>query len=176
MAKRTNWILVVGGGVLVGLVVLCIVVGSFIYWDRLSRSRTAIAPGEDVYDSSGEMIYFTGFNDRGERIPFTQGPPWLYRHGGGCAACHGTDGRGGVPVMMLDEVPPDIRYQHLLEEEHAEEGHDEEGHPPYTDALIRRAIVEGLDPAGELLDPSMPRWQMDEVDLGDLLDFLKTLE
>jgi cytochrome c oxidase subunit 2 len=174
MTRRTNWLLVIGGGILVGVVILGIVVGLFLYRDRLSRSRSAIAPAGDVYGSNGEMIYFTGFDDREERIPFTEGPRWLYMHGGGCAACHGADGRGGMPVMMLGEVPPDIRYTHLIAEEHSE-GHGEE-HPPYTDALIKRAIVEGLDPAGNPLGPSMPRWQMDEGDLEDVLNFLKTLD
>jgi len=48
-------------------------------------------------------------------------------------------------------------------------------HPPYTDALIMRAITQGLDPAGEPLDWTMPRWQMSEADLTDLLAYLKTL-
>jgi hypothetical protein len=124
MTRRTNWALVIGGGILVGVIVLGIVVGLFLYWDRLFRSRSAIAPAGNVYGSNGEMIYFTGLNDRGGRIPFTDGPRWLYMHGGGCAACHGADGRGGVAVMMLTEVPPDIRYAHLIEEERGEEGQD----------------------------------------------------
>jgi cytochrome c oxidase subunit 2 len=75
--------------------------------------------------------------------------------------------------MMLTEIPPDIRYHHLIEEEEHGEG---EEHPPYTDELIKRAITEGLDPAGEPLDLTMPRWQMSERDLDDLLGFLKTLD
>jgi hypothetical protein len=74
--------------------------------------------------------------------------------------------------MMGTEIPGDIRYHHLTEEEH-EEG---EEHPPYTDELIKRAITEGLNPAGEPLDRTMPRWQMSEKDLDDLLEFLKTLD
>lgn len=42
--------------------------------------------------------------------------------------------------------------------------------------LIKRAITEGLNPAGEPLDRTMPRWQMSEEDLDDLLEFLKTLD
>jgi hypothetical protein len=38
----------------------------------------------------------------------------------------------------------------------------------------KRAITEGVDPAGEPLDLTMPRWQMSERDLDDLLEFLKT--
>jgi hypothetical protein len=71
---------------------------------------------------------------------------------------------------MGTEIPGDIRYHHLIEEEHEEE------HPPYTDELIKRAITEGLNPAGEPLDRTMPRWRMSEEDLDDLVEFLKTLD
>ncbi len=54
--------------------------------------------------------------------------------------------------------------------------HDGEEHPPYTDATIKQAITDGLNPAGDPLDHTMPRWQMSERDLDDLLEFLKTLE
>ncbi len=74
--------------------------------------------------------------------------------------------------MMGTETPPDIRYHHLIEEEH-EEG---EEHPPYTDETIKRAITQGLNPAGEPLDYTMPRFRMTEEQLNDLLEFLKTLD
>ena len=32
------------------------------------------APAKAEYSSNGEMIFMTGINDRGERIPFTAGP------------------------------------------------------------------------------------------------------
>jgi len=172
MERGVNWVLVVIGGIVAGLLVLGLIIGFF----ALSGHLAPTAPTPESrgrYDSNGETIYFTGFNDQGERIPFTGGPPWLYRHGGGCAACHGSDGRGGQPVMMLTEVPPDIRYEHLIEEEEHGEG---EEHPPHTEELIKRAIVEGVDPAGDPLDPSMPRWIMGEADLGDLVEFLKSLD
>ena len=101
---------------------------------------------------------------------------WLSMHGADCVSCHGEDGRGGVPVMMGTEIPPDIRYHVLTEEEHGEHGGEGEEHPPYTDATIKRAITDGLNPAGESLDYTMPRYRMSEGDLDDLLEFLKTLE
>jgi len=173
MNRSTGWILVIAGAVLVGIVLACLAGGLLFPWKR-AAGPAAMAPEPlQGYASNGETIYFTGFNDRGERISFTGGPHWLYRHGGGCAACHGPDGRGEAPVMMGTEIPSDIRYHHLIEEEEHGEG---EEHPPYTDELIKRAITEGLDPAGEPLDLTMPRWQMSERDLDDLLEFLKTLE
>ena len=123
------------------------------------------------FESNGELIYYTGFNESGERIETEYGPHWLYVHGGSCVDCHRTDGRGGYPVMMGYTIPPDIRYETLTSDEHEEE----EGHPPYTDETIKRAIREGIDSAGEPLDLTMPRWNMTDKDVNDVVEYLKTL-
>jgi mono/diheme cytochrome c family protein len=123
------------------------------------------------FESNGEMIYYTGINESGERIETEYGPHWLYTHGGSCVDCHGTDGRGGYPIMMGSEISPDIRYESLVSENHTEE----EEHPPYTDEAIKRAIREGIDPAGEPLDLTMPRWKMTDKDVNDVVEYLKTL-
>jgi cytochrome c oxidase subunit 2 len=170
MSWRLGWAVTIVAAVVVGLLlVACAAVVSGVYLVSRTGGGTA-AEGGVV--SNGQQIYFTGVNDRGERIPFDGGPMWLYMRGGSCSGCHGADGRGGAAVMMGSEIPGDIRYEHLVEEEH-EEG---EGHPPYTDDLIKRAITLGLDPAGEPLDLTMPRWRMSERDLDDLIEFLKTLD
>src|SRR5258706_264244 len=46
---------------------------------------------------------------------------------------------------------------------------------PYTDALLARAITQGLDSSGQQLDASMPRWVLSESELQDLLKYLKRL-
>ena len=73
--------------------------------------------------------------------------------------------------MMGFEVPSDIRYESLIAEDHSEE----EEHPPYTDETIKRAIREGIDPAGKPLDLTMPRWKMKDKDVGDVVEYLKKL-
>jgi len=158
--------------VLVGLGLVCcvaLILGGYL----ATRPGTVTGPPQE-YVSNGQLIYFTGRNERGERIPFDGGPMWLYMRGGSCATCHGADGRGGAPIMMGTDIPGDIRYHHLIEEEHEEEG--EEEHPPYTDELIKRAVTLGLNPAGEPLDQTMPRWRMSDGDLDDLIEFLRTLD
>jgi mono/diheme cytochrome c family protein len=117
------------------------------------------------FKSNGETIYHTGFNETGKRIPTSYGPQWIYMHGGGCVNCHGVDGKGGVPVMMGYTVPADITYASLTTEEN----------PPFTDEAIRAAIRNGLEPSGESLSPTMPRWQMSDKDLNDTLEYIKTL-
>lgn len=130
--------------------------------------------GKSRYGSNGERIYYTGASQRTGQIPLSGGPMWIGMRGGGCVACHGVQGRGGVPVMMGGAIPSDIRHEALTAAEHRE-GEGGREHLPYTDALIKRAVTEGLDPAGRPLDWTMPRWRMTPEDLEDLLAFLKTL-
>lgn len=133
------------------------------------------APGiEKSYSSLGEQIYFTGRGENGRVIPFTYGPMWLRMHGGSCASCHGEDGKGGLPIMMSNEVAPEISWHALTEGEHEELGGEE--HPPYDERLMKRAISEGLNPAGKPLDYVMPRWQMSKKELNAMIEFLKKLD
>lgn len=124
------------------------------------------------FRSNGEQIYFTATSQRGSLITADMGMGPMGSGMMACANCHGPDGRGGrVRMMMGSFVAPDIRYKTLTAAEHREG----EAHPPYTDETIKRAITQGIDPAGEPLDWPMPRWTMTEADLEDLLAFLKTL-
>ncbi len=132
---------------------------------------SAPASGKTTFASNGERIYYTGVSATTGTIPRSGGPMWVEMGGTGCFACHGIEGRGGVPVMMGTALPADIRYAALITGEY-EHGKKE---TPYTDPLIRRAITEGLDPDGKPLDWTMPRWQMPPQDLTDLLTYLKTL-
>ena len=126
------------------------------------------------FASNGEQIYYTGTSRGAGPIPFRGGPLWLWMHGGGCVACHGIHGRGGVPVMMGTKIPSDIRYASLTEAHHDESG--KAAHSPYTDALIKRALTDGMDPSGRELDWTMPRWQLSDEDFNDLLAYLRTLQ
>ncbi len=130
--------------------------------------------GRQAFGSNGERIYYTGISQKDGYVPRAGGPPWAYQPGVGCVACHGVNGRGGVPVMMGTAIPADIRYDGLTGKV-LEPGGEKTEHPPYTDATIKRAITQGVDPTGKPLDWTMPRWQMPEQDLNDVMAYLKTL-
>lgn len=132
----------------------------------------AAAPSLSEEATNGERIFKTGYNVDGERIAFDAGAHWLQMLGGGCAACHGDDGSGARWAMMSIQTAPDIRYSHLTEDEHAED----EGHPPYDEELLARAIREGLNPAGETLSWPMPRWDLSDRDMADLIEYLRMLD
>ncbi|MHB8841879.1 MAG: c-type cytochrome [Candidatus Aquicultor sp.] len=121
--------------------------------------RTLVPSGS--FSSNGEQIFFTGTSSR-DTITATGGPFWFQMHGGGCANCHGPDGRGGTTVMMGRFTAPDITYKTLIKE-------------GFNDDLIKRAITRGQHETGGALSTNMPRWHMSDQDLNDVIDYLKTL-
>ncbi len=127
--------------------------------------------GAQDFASNGERIYLSGVSDRIGPISRFGGPMWIRMMGGGCAACHGSDGHGGQPVMMGTAVPADIRYEALITGTYEPGEHA----TPYTEALIKRAVTQGLDADGKPLDTTMPRWQMTDADFADLLAYLRML-
>jgi len=94
-----------------------------------------------------------------------------------CADCHASDGRGGEHWMhMVYMEAPDIRWEVLNNEESEEhQGDGEHSQEGYTLEMFRKAVIEGQHPDGEPLKQEMPRWQMDDQDLEDLFEYLKTL-
>lgn len=63
-----------------------------------------------------------------------------------CASCHGPQGLGGLSFGSVRSA--DIRGGHLRTLE-----------PPYTEALLSRAITDGVDQHGGRLNSAMPRWK-----------------
>ena len=57
---------------------------------------------------------------------------------------------------------PDITYDALVKE-------------GFTDATIGRAVRDGLDESGKPLEDAMPRWQMSDADVGEVIAYLKQL-
>ena len=47
--------------------------------------------------------------------------------------------------------------------------------PAYTDDSLATAIREGIDPAGNRLDPLMPKYRLSDQDMANLIAYLKTL-
>lgn len=136
------------------------------------------SPGTPAsFRSDGEQIYFTGTSGSGRPITFTGGDMRVGMHGGGCAACHGRDGRGGLRGMpRFWVVSADIRAGALFGDGHDGSAGGEHGdHEAYTDETLSRAITDGLDPAGRRLHPVMPRWRMDPTDLRELIAYLREL-
>ncbi|MCK4977941.1 MAG: cytochrome c [Anaerolineales bacterium] len=130
--------------------------------------------------ANGERIYFTATSARGGRISYSGGPNFGGMMMGSyltCASCHGPEGRGGLHQMHMQLMDaPDIRYVALSGETggHEEDEHEND-HGEYGLEEFHRAVVEGQHPGGESLSREMPRWQISDEDLADLLAFLKAI-
>ena len=123
--------------------------------------------GVGAFDSNGERIYFTATSESGSPITYIGGPSsrgWMMMGGQlACVSCHGPGGQGGKHSMGMMQVmdAKDIRWSVLEGEFDAEK--------------FRLAVVNGEDPDGTQLNSDMPRWNISDNDLTDLIIFLKTL-
>ena len=123
--------------------------------------------GSGDYSSPGQRIFLAGVGSDGQPIARTASRvarSSLVMGGGGCASCHGADGRGGTLTTMNGTAikAPDVIFDALVK-------------GGFTDATIRRAILNGLDESGRPLDTAMPRWQMSAEDLDATIAYLKEL-
>lgn len=130
---------------------------------------------EDVSKENGYKIFFVGRNTAGKPIKRKGGPNWLYMHGGGCANCHGDEGRGGIVPIMCSTVTPAITLKALMNPEHMHNDKEKE-HTPYTIETIRRALEKSVNSDGKSLSPCMPKWFLSDNDFRDLLYQLKELD
>lgn len=122
------------------------------------------------FSSEGERLYFTGRNSQGQMITPIGGHHHMQMHGGNCVTCHGEDRSGGDLMWPKFWVSVPALGYHALVAGH-NDGH---AHATYTKQSLIRAIKEGLNPEGEALDSSMPRWQGRDEDFEALVDFLLT--
>jgi ABC-type branched-subunit amino acid transport system substrate-binding protein len=89
-----------------------------------------------------------------------------------CGGCHGADGLGRPEGGVK---PPAITWRELTKRY----GHRHENgrqHPAFNEKSFAEALTFGTDPAGNKLDPSMPRYVMSHKDIGDLIAYLKRIE
>lgn len=154
--------------------VMAIVAGiGFNFGEAIAQNRSGMmgsggtAWGTGAFHSNGERIYFTSTSERGSAITYQGGPGsggWMMMGGQlACVSCHGPGGKGGRHGMgmMQTMVSKDIRWSVLQPEFDAEK--------------FKLAVVKGQDPDGTQLKQDMPRWNISDDDLADLISFLKTL-
>jgi cytochrome c oxidase subunit II len=135
----------------------------------MPSSATDSFPSPTPSISNGQRIYNTAKSASGQPITYSGGTGMMSGQLA-CVDCHGQEGHGGTIHFMMGtyNVPnitwPDLTSPGMMD------------HPPYIEDTLKRAITQGLDPAGNSLEYPMPRWQMAESDLNDLISFIKTLK
>lgn len=124
-------------------------------------------------EEAGKRIYLAGESPSGAGISAVVGSDAvLPATAVPCAGCHGSDGLGRAEGGA---DPGPIVWSHLVKPY----GHEHprgRKHPPFTKASLARAITSGVDPAGNRLDPAMPRFSLSSEDMASLLAYLERLE
>ena len=134
--------------------------------------------GNWKFVSNGERIYFTGSSASGNPISASGGSGHMNMHmrvhGGGCATCHGAEREGrrlwpqfwvGAPALTAEAL--------FADDEHDDSAGSHGDHGSYDSNSLRRAITQGIDPAGQQLNDAMPRWNMSPSDINDLIAYLQ---
>jgi hypothetical protein len=152
------------------IVLLVILVGMlvFIFIQNRAISKAArgelMEPGKEAPDlANGGSIYEKGKDLKGRMIPVSEGPAWFLTKGGGCAACHGENGRGGKTIDGLSIAPPNIRSA-------------VKGSIMGMSAKEFTALVKwGERPNGKMLSYEMPRFDVPDSEIIDLMEYIKRL-
>jgi ABC-type branched-subunit amino acid transport system substrate-binding protein len=133
----------------------------------------ATAAGLTGQEQVGRQIYRTGQSPAGS-IEALVGNQQIRLDAASfpCASCHGREGGGRAESSV---VPSDIRWSRLTRS-YGGQAPSGRRFPAYDEATLARAITEGVDPAGNRLDPAMPRFRLAEDDLAALVAYLKRLE
>ena len=129
------------------------------------------------FSSNGQRIYYTGAGATGPIPRSVAGSGIMGGFGmmrdAVCVDCHGEDGRGGRVGMMFGAFEiPDIRYSELV----SARSEDGTTVPAWTDSDIARAIRDGVEPDGESLKAPMPRYEMTDAEINDVIAYLKALD
>jgi hypothetical protein len=140
----------------------------------------ARAAAAEAAVDAGEAIYRQGVTGSGAPLEARrEGSAPALGAAAACVNCHQRSALGGREGRLL--VPP-ITGRYLF---HAPTGDDRdlpyvEGmrgeREPYTDALLARAIREGLDTQGRPLSYLMPSYALGDADMAALIAYLKGLD
>lgn len=136
--------------ILVPLLVLAVAACSSGAKFRTSSTAVPIANGGSIFQTGKDV----------DGVQIVARPPALRPR---CAACHRSDGSGGVHLPG-GAVSADLRHRALV----TDQKH------PYTLALLQRAISTGVDNEGQPLNRVMPRWKLSQRDLHDVAYYVLT--
>jgi ABC-type branched-subunit amino acid transport system substrate-binding protein len=138
----------------------------------LAGAAATTHAGLSEAEKRGKRIYMEG-KGRGKISAFLAGAG-ISAPGKGfpCVNCHLAGGTGQSEGGVRSA---DIDWFNLTKEQ---SGKRPTGriHPAYTEEAFLAAVTEGVDPAGNALDPAHPRFRMSREDLEDLLAYVKAMD
>jgi cytochrome c oxidase subunit II len=110
------------------------------------------------FTSNGEEIYFTGVDDSGVGVVPSSLPMGSMMRLA-CVDCHGPDRTGGLLMPDGRTRSADISSAGLR---------------AFDATTVAREITRAVDEKGAPLASWMPSWSMSPLDLGDLVDYLRS--
>jgi len=123
---------------------------------------------------AGKQLYYKGKRLNDVEVTAYVGRASIAMSGGSlpCAGCHGRDGKGKPEGGVK---PSDITWSQLSK---SYGGTSKSGRKfgTYDEDAFLRAVTEGVDPAGNQLDASMPRYNISRHDARNLISYLKNIE
>jgi len=121
----------------------------------------------DDLEAAGQRLYREGRVVSGEPVSATvQGDVPLSGTQVTCQSCHG---RSGMGTIESGRIPPALAGPLLFAPD------VQRRRPAYTEDTLARAVVAGIDAAGQPLDPLMPRFQLGDRDMAALAAYLRQL-
>lgn len=143
-------------------------------WAGAMALTAAAAAPLTPQEEAGRALYLQGAGGAGAAVTARVGAADSVVPGSAvpCANCHGED-RLGRPEGAVR--PPAITWGELTKPY----GHEHDygrRHPPFDEGSLLRAVTRGVDPAGNRLDPAMPRYELSQKDAANLLAYLKRAE
>jgi len=139
-----------------------------------AAATAAEATGLTAQEEAGRSIYFEGRSSSGAELRGLVGKEGtsVPAEAVTCAGCHGDDGLG----RPEGAVEPSVITWSKLTTPYGVTHEGGRSHPAYDERTLDRAITAGVDPAGNALDWTMPRYSMPAEDARALIAFLKRLE
>lgn len=139
----------------------------------LGSGGAALALPPDADEAAGRRLYQDGLSSSGGEVLALVGAAGTPLPAASlpCAGCHGSDGRGRPEGSVR---PPDITWRRLSKP--YTQTVNGRTYPAYDEAALARAIEKGVDPAGNRLDPAMPRFVLSAGDMARLIAYLRGLE
>ncbi len=142
-------------------------------WLALALCTPALALDLSEHEQAGKRLYREGVSSSDAQLQARVGASDISVPASvlPCASCHGNDGRGRAEGGVR---PPSLDWQRLALAQGERETNSRR-YPAYSDASLARVIRTGIDPAGNRLDPAMPRFELSLADQRNLTAYLKRL-
>lgn len=142
-------------------------------WLGLSLCTTALALDLTAQEQAGKRLYREGLASGDAQVVARVGVSDMSVPASvlPCASCHGNDGKGRAEGGVR---PPSLDWQRLSVGA-GERQANGRSYPAYDASGLARAVQQGIDPAGNRLDPAMPRFVLSQADQRNLTAYLKRL-